>query len=134
MILWADEDQEQGPLHTNFKLSTSGEVIYLLDNNQTMLDSITFGPQTTDKSAARKPNGSGNFVISNHSIGINNDVISSLSELRFNSLKIYPNPASSGLIKIENVSEKNENIAIYNLSGIKVSDYIIPAFSLVGGA
>ena len=31
LILWCDEDQEQGSFHTNFKLSASGETILLSD-------------------------------------------------------------------------------------------------------
>lgn len=129
LIVWADEDQEQGPTHTNFKLSGSGEVIYLLDSNLVMLDSITFGAQTTNKSAARKPNGTGNFVIGNHTFGANNDGTSATNDIVTASLKIYPNPSSVGTITVSNESDKSENITVYHISGIKVSEKNIDANS-----
>ncbi|MEY3422040.1 MAG: hypothetical protein RIR48_2340 [Bacteroidota bacterium] len=128
-IVWADEDQEQGPLHTNFKLSASGEVIYLLDSNLVMLDSITFGPQITNKSAARIPNGTGNFVSGNHTFGTNNDGTSSTEDFISSGLNVFPNPASHGLVTISNLSNYAENISIYNLSGIKVNDHNVGAHS-----
>ncbi len=128
-IVWADEDQEQGPLHTNFKLSASGEVIYLLDSNLVMLDSITFGPQITNKSAARIPNGTGNFVSGNHTFGTNNDGTSSTEDFISSGLNVFPNPASHGLVTISNLSNYSENISIYNLSGIKVNDHNVGAHS-----
>lgn len=131
LVLWADEDQEQGPLHTNFKLSSSGEVIYLLDNKNIMLDSITFGPQIADKSSARKPNGTGKFEIGNHTLGTNNNGISSLNEVGINNIKIYPNPATTGNIKIENMGDQFENISIFHINGVIVSKHIIPASSQI---
>ena len=57
LLVWADEDGLATPgLHANFKLSGSGEQIYLVDtdaNNNQVLDSITFGAQTTDVSLGR---------------------------------------------------------------------------------
>jgi hypothetical protein len=128
-IVWADEDQEQGPLHTNFKLSASGEVIYLLDSNLVMLDSITFGPQITNKSAARIPNGTGNFVSGNHTFGTNNDGTSSTEDFISSGLNVFPNPASPGFVTVSNLSNYAENISIYNLSGIKVNAHIVGAHS-----
>ena len=57
LLVWADEDGLATPgLHANFKLSGSGEQILLIDtdaNNNQVLDSITFGAQTTDVSYGR---------------------------------------------------------------------------------
>ena len=57
LLVWADEDGLATPgLHASFKLSGSGEQILLIDtdakNNQ-VLDSITFGAQTSDVSYGR---------------------------------------------------------------------------------
>lgn len=56
VIFWADEDSGQGPTHTNFKLSASGESIGLFDSlamgNQ-QIDAVTFGAQATDVSEGR---------------------------------------------------------------------------------
>ncbi len=57
LLVWADEDVLATPgLHASFKLSGSGEQIYLIDtdaNNNQVLDSITFGAQTSDVSYGR---------------------------------------------------------------------------------
>lgn len=57
LLVWADEDGLATPgLHASFKLSASGEQIYLVDtdaNNNQVLDSITFGVQATDVSDGR---------------------------------------------------------------------------------
>ncbi len=62
LILWADKQPEQGVLHVNIKLSSSGEQIGLTaPNGTTVIDSLTFGPQTTDVSYGRLPDGSDNW-------------------------------------------------------------------------
>ena len=57
LIVWADEDSTVTPdLHASFKLSRSGEQIYYTDtdaHNNTILDTISFGSQTTDQSYGR---------------------------------------------------------------------------------
>lgn len=57
LLIWADEDTTDTPgLHASFKLSGSGESLYLADtdsrNNQ-ILDAVVFGDQTTDVSYGR---------------------------------------------------------------------------------
>lgn len=57
LIVWADEDGTDSPgLHANFKLSASGEVLWLCDsdaNGNVLLDSLTFSTQTADVSYGR---------------------------------------------------------------------------------
>lgn len=65
LLFWADEEPEQGPTHANFKLSAGGEEIGLVARNgSTRLDSLDFGPQYTDVSYGRYPDGTGpwNFM------------------------------------------------------------------------
>jgi len=62
LIVWADKDDDQEGLHANFKLSASGETIYLSDPDTTIIDEIAFSEQTTDLSTGRYPNGTGEFV------------------------------------------------------------------------
>ena len=62
LLFWCDEDQEQGELHTNFKLSAGGEFLALVNiDGITILDSITFGDQSADISYGRIFNGSSNW-------------------------------------------------------------------------
>ena len=57
LLVWADEDGTATPgLHASFKLSADGEQIFLTDtdaNLNTILDSVTFGRQETDRSYGR---------------------------------------------------------------------------------
>ena len=65
LIVWCDNDQGQGPLHANFKLSASGEEIGLyspLAFGNTPVDTYVFGPQTTDLSEGRLADGSPQWV------------------------------------------------------------------------
>jgi len=59
LVLWADKEPEQGILHLDdVKLSGDGEQIGLTDvDGTTILDSLTFGEQTTDISYGRIPDG-----------------------------------------------------------------------------
>jgi len=62
LLFWCDEDQEQGVLHTNFKLRAEGEFIALVNiDGVTILDSKTYGEQSTDISYGRVFDGSSNW-------------------------------------------------------------------------
>lgn len=101
LIIWADEDSSQGPspVHANFKLSKAGETVILLDNFGIVVDSITFGQQTTDMGFARNPNGTGNFVIQIPTFDGNNETSSANEIERLNNFKMFPNP-TNGLFNI----------------------------------
>jgi len=59
LVLWADEDLTDGAVHLDFKLSADGEDIALVNTDGiTPIDSKTFGPQATDESMGRYPDGS----------------------------------------------------------------------------
>ena len=84
-IVWADDDEEdQGVNHATFKLSASGEAVYLSDSNFNLVDGLTFGEQQTDMGYARVPNGSGPFVIQYPTFSNNNDLLSSQLEHKNN--------------------------------------------------
>jgi len=55
LLLWTD-GYSTG-LHAPFKLSASGEQLALYDSSNELLDSVTFGPQNTDISYGRSPDG-----------------------------------------------------------------------------
>ncbi len=60
MIVWCDSDPQDGPLHTNFKLSGGGEAIGLysvVDEVVMAVDDYTFGPQVLDISEGRAIDG-----------------------------------------------------------------------------
>ena len=64
LLVWADNEEAQGPLHTNFKLSKDGEQIGLYATDEQgnfRLDSVVFGPQGEDISRGRFPDGTENW-------------------------------------------------------------------------
>lgn len=61
LIVWADKDENQAGLHTNFKLSSYGEKLMLCYAFNQVIDSISFDLQFPDTSFARFPNGTGPF-------------------------------------------------------------------------
>jgi hypothetical protein len=60
LLVWADNSNEQliaGDLHVKFSLSKNGEAIALFAPDGTLIDGVSFGPQTTDVSQGRFPDG-----------------------------------------------------------------------------
>jgi len=65
LLLWADGDTAQGPLHLNFQLNMDGESIMLaqiVDEDTIFIDSLTYTKQTSDISYGRFPDGSSNWL------------------------------------------------------------------------
>ena len=59
LLIWADGDIEQGPLHAGFGLSADGDAVYLFDvDHVTLIDSIEYGLQYPDIAYGRYPDGS----------------------------------------------------------------------------
>lgn len=94
-IVWADEDSSQGAYHANFKLSASGEMLFLLNTTGELVDSLSWGQQTTDMGYARVPNGYGGFIIQQPTFSFNNN-LTGIDEIAAENsdLVIYPNPAN----------------------------------------
>lgn len=60
LLVWLDDDEEQGAYHANFKLSADGESVVLAAPDGEVLDVVTFGPLAEDQSYGRLPDGTGN--------------------------------------------------------------------------
>ena len=64
LVIWADDDTDQGDTHASFKLSAGGESVLLYNTDgETLVDSVTFGEQTTDISYGRFPDGSDTLTV-----------------------------------------------------------------------
>lgn len=61
LIIWADGDSTQLGLHTNFKLSSSGEKVIFSRPDGYKLDEVKFPGQTLELSYSRVPDGNGIF-------------------------------------------------------------------------
>jgi hypothetical protein len=62
LLFWADSDTEQGPNHLKFRLSIDGETLSLYYKDGRLIDSHTFGVQTSDVSEGRSPDGADTWM------------------------------------------------------------------------
>jgi hypothetical protein len=65
LLIWCDNDPEQGPEHATFKLGGSGEAIALVEadgSRPVLRDLWVFGPQQADRSIGRFPDGNPSWV------------------------------------------------------------------------
>ncbi|MDD2807475.1 MAG: lamin tail domain-containing protein [Patescibacteria group bacterium] len=61
LIIWADQQTDQGILHANFRLANDGGDIALTDVNGHRLDYVRYKPQTKNTAFGRWPDGSDNW-------------------------------------------------------------------------
>jgi hypothetical protein len=63
LVVWADDDEEQNRpgemLHISFNLSKTGDTIRVFAPDGMLLDAVSFGPQASDVSEGRVPDGVG---------------------------------------------------------------------------
>jgi CotH kinase protein/Lamin Tail Domain/Secretion system C-terminal sorting domain len=120
LIIWADEDSAQGPLHANFKLSWSGETVTLLNAAGQIADEVAYGQQETDLGYARSPNGTGGFVIQQSTFGYNNNNISVEDVSASMAWSMYPNPSQTELTLVLDATQSHSDVIICDLSGREV--------------
>ncbi len=76
LLFYADGEPEQGPLHTNFKLSASGETLGLVGaGGKVRIDAAAFPALAADTSFGRLPDGTGDWgILGCASPGLSNGV------------------------------------------------------------
>ncbi len=114
IVLWCDGQPEQGALHTNFKLSSGGEDITLTEQDgRSVIDELTYAPQTTDVSQGRNPDGSENWQsFSSPTPGESNSGASTNLAPQIKNIKILPDsltPSTPVTITAE-VTDENDNL------------------------
>ncbi len=110
LLVWADGQPTQGPLHTNYKLDKEGEKIGLFNNavsGYALIDSYTFGPQITNVSEGRSSDAASSWTFfTSPTPGSSNNVIG-VGEMigRQKTIYFWPNPCVDGKIYFrENLS------------------------------
>ena len=98
LTLWADNEEEQGPLHLGFKLNGTSEHIALyMSNKDSLIDDISYGNQDVDIAYGRYPDGGEEWGFMNPTPGTSNSEVleinneSVISET-FTIHQNFPNP------------------------------------------
>jgi spore coat protein CotH len=103
ILIWCDNQPEQGPFHTNFKLNDEGEEAGIFDNEGTgyyLIDSVSWGAQQIDISFGRQTDGGLPWVFFNEPTpGYSNETNGLPEEIRQdNRINLFPNPVIGGTI------------------------------------
>lgn len=134
LLIWADNDDEEGPLHTNFGLSNDGEEVglYFQDVLELkMVDTLSFGPQSDDISYGRQPDGNDTFVYfdsptpgtSNNNATSNEEKSSIPNTLKLN--QNYPNPFNPVTVISYQLAENSVvTLEVFDMLGRKVETLI----------
>ncbi len=120
LTIWADDDEDQMGLHTNFKLSAGAESVILTDPLGVVVDEVSYVDQETDVAYGRFPNGTGNFQAIEATFGTENGVIVGIETplLENLSLKAVPNPTNDSFyLEITAPNSKDRTLSVYNLTG-----------------
>ncbi len=116
LLVWADEEQEQGSLHTNFKLDKEGEEIGLFDSEATAyfpLDSIIYSEQEMNTSFGRLLDGGLPWTTLNTPTPGETNETGGFEDQEQHLLKVFPNPVVNGWLFLE----QETDATILNLQG-----------------
>ncbi len=115
LLVWADDDTDQGEYHANFKLSASGEEIVLSNATGNTIDYVSFGVQGEDEATGRIPNGIGIMQLVIPTPGASNVPLVSTQIIPTPEFDLSPNPFQH---KIRIASDEQiEEVQLYNLLG-----------------
>ncbi len=120
LIIWADEDDDQEGLHANFKISASGESLFLVNSNGEIVDEVSFVDQDADISYGRFPNGIGAFQTMSPTFNGENMATTNTSDIEAETsfLLVFPNPAQNEFTV--SVDEELIFMFLYDLKGQKI--------------
>ena len=129
LLIWADNDDDEGTLHTNFGLSKDGEFIglYLESQHQKQaVDTLSFGLQSDDVSFGRETDGGDIFkFFTNPTPGSSNTMSTSNEDEDENSspneiqlFQNYPNPFNPETIISFRLDKRSEvTLEIFTVEG-----------------
>ena len=131
LLVWCDEDQEQTGIHTNFKLSASGEFVAIVDTDgETIIDALNFGTQQSDISYGRIPDGMNEWAFfeaptpgANNSTSNTTDPVLNPSGFTLNN---YPNPFNAEtMIRYTLPGDGIVSVMIVDLNGREIQQLIL---------
>ncbi len=134
LVVWCDDDEDDGPMHATFKLSADGEDLALfgrLAAGNSLIDHYAFGAQTTDISEGRFPDAADTwFWFEEPSPGSANASPTGINEQEpvlsgFTLLSNYPNPFNpTTTIRFALDREYQVDVVIFNSLGEKITSLL----------
>jgi hypothetical protein len=123
-LIWLDDDENQGTLHTNFKINANLDSIYLtLPNGIQTIDSTGFNNLPSDLSYGRQHDGDSTWIVFNEPTPNASNRIKEIPELDY--FLIYPNPTTDFLYMTQSKSVMVFDVLgknIMSLTNIKIID------------
>ncbi|MCC6724378.1 MAG: CotH kinase family protein [Saprospiraceae bacterium] len=122
-VFWADSDETQGQMHTNFKLSAEGEHLALFRKNGdafSLCDQYAFSDVQPGQAIGRLPNGTGAFQPVQPTPGAINQPPTAVQEAASDEqvLLVFPNPATNRIsVKLMKENEAIEEMALMDANG-----------------
>ncbi len=118
ILFWADNDLNQGPNHTNFKLEKNGEQIGIYDAGSAAyapIDTLTFGFQSADISYGRNPDGGPVWQFYDLPTPGAGNLTGAVNDRSYSSerLFVYPNPVVGDVIYFN----RSVSFKLFDLTG-----------------
>ena len=125
IVFYANKGEASSVLNLNFKLSGSGEQIGLWNPDMSVIDSLSYGPQSADTSFGRYTDGSETwYVMPDYTPGEPNRYTSAIDENTMNVTQVqnFPNPFAY-TTNIEFTLAKSDKVVVtvYAVNGKKVA-------------
>jgi len=130
LVVFADNEPFEGPLHATFRLNKNGEevvLLHIMDNDTVILDHLVYGQQYNNVSFGRYPDGSDHVEY----MPVNTPWMSNFREPMDTtavkdaaagaSLKVYPNPSGGRFfVSPDGLQGEDAVVSVYSISGTKV--------------
>ena len=115
ILMWADNQQEQGPCHTNFTLDKDGGSIGIYTYaHHTKADEYEYNEQTSDISIGRSHDGGDEWIFfESPTPGASNQTTDINEQNEISNLLLFPNPANGSVVSLSS----NINYKVYNIYG-----------------
>jgi spore coat protein CotH len=114
VLIWADDEPDEGPFHATFKLSKDGEEIGLFNNSLETIDEIVFGAQSEDISYGREMDGDDVWIFFEEPTPLASNQTSDVFVVNENgAFTIFPNPSNGGYVQLS----VKKNFGVYSLYG-----------------
>ncbi|HIJ51802.1 MAG TPA: hypothetical protein HPP66_01455 [Planctomycetes bacterium] len=111
-VLIADGDPEDGPTHLDFQLSADQEIVALFDADLNEVDKVIYGPQTSDVSQGRAPDGAETYAFCQPPT----PGVSNIDTVVINEAMAHSHDSNSDWIELHNTTDEVINIGGWFLS------------------